>query len=248
MRQSPKKLLSLLTFSLALAGFLAAGSIDPQLLSGLKPRAIGPANMSGRIGAVDAVVSNPNIIYVGGADGGVFKSVNGGLSWTPVFDDQPVSSIGAIAINQANPDVVWVGTGEAAPRNSVGVGRGVYQTLDGGKTWKNLGLEKTDKICKILLDPRDPRVAYVGAQGPTWSNSPERGLYKTSDGGRTWAKVLYIDETTGVADLAMDPSNPNKILAAVWDHRRLPWSFRSGGPGSGLHLTTNAGETWQKLT
>jgi len=247
-RQSPKKFLIILSSSLILAASLTAGSIDPQLLSGLKPRAIGPANMSGRIGAVDAVASNPNIIYVGGADGGVFKSVNGGLSWTPVFDDQPVSSIGAIAINQANPDVVWVGTGEAAPRNSVGVGRGVYLTLDGGKTWKCLGLEKTDKVCKILLDPRNPQVAYVGALGPTWGDSPERGVFKTSDGGRTWAKVLYIDEKTGAADMAMDPSNPNKILAAVWDHRRLPWSFRSGGPGSGLYLTTNAGDTWQKLT
>jgi len=243
-----KKALAALFFLTVLAGVLTAGVIDPQLLSGLKPRLVGPANMSGRIGAIDAVASNPNIIYVGGADGGVFKSVNGGLTWAPVFDDQPVSSIGAIAIDPSNPDVVWVGTGEAAPRNSVGVGRGVYLTLDGGQTWKNLGLEKTDKVCKILLDPRDPRVAYVGALGPTWSDSPERGLYKTGDGGRTWAKVLYIDETTGVADMAMDPVNPNKILAAVWDHRRFPWSFRSGGPGSGLYLTANAGETWTKLT
>ena len=248
MKTFPRKVLVLMVLGLIGTASLAAGAIDPQILSGLRPRSIGPANMSGRIGAIDAVASNPNIIYVGGADGGVFKSVNGGLTWTPVFDDQAASSIGAIAINQANPDVVWVGTGEAAPRNSVGVGRGVFLTLDGGKTWKCLGLEKTDKISKILLDPRDQKVAYVGALGPTWGDSPERGVFKTSDGGRTWTKVLYVDKTSGVADMAMDPSNPNKILAAVWDHRRYPWTFRSGGPGSGLYLSLNAGDTWQKQT
>jgi photosystem II stability/assembly factor-like uncharacterized protein len=178
----------------------------------------------------------------------VFKSVDGGVSWTPVFDDQPVSSIGAIAVNQANPDIVWVGTGEAAPRNSVGVGRGVYLSLDAGQTWKCVGLEKTDKISDILLDPWDAGVAYVGALGSTWGDNPERGVYKTTDGGRTWTKVLYVDPGTGVADMAMDPSNPNKILAALWQHRRTPWSFSSGGPGSGLYLTLDGGRTWRKLT
>jgi photosystem II stability/assembly factor-like uncharacterized protein len=227
---------------------LSAARIDPKLMGALKPRAIGPANMSGRIGAVEAVASNPNILYAGGADGGVFKSTDFGLSWTPVFDDQPASSIGAIAVDQGNPDVVWVGTGEAAPRNSVGVGRGVFLSLDAGRTWKQTGLEKTDKISRILLDPRDSRVAYVGALGSTWSDNPERGVYKTADGGRTWKRVLYVDDKTGVADMAMDPSNPNRILAALWQHRRYPWAFVSGGPGSGLYLTVNGGETWQKLT
>ena len=246
-RSHLKTLVILASFMLfAVAGF--AAKIDPQSLAGLKARGIGPANMSGRIGAVDAVAADPNIIYVGGASGGVFKSTNGGLTWTPVFDDQPVSSIGAIAINQANPDVVWVGTGEAAPRNSVGVGRGVYLTLDAGKTWKCMGLEKTDKISKILIDPRDPKVVYVGALGPTWADGPDRGVFKTTDGGRTWTKVLYADERTGVADMAMDPSNPGKIIAALWEHRRSPWFFTSGGPGSGLYITTNGGESWKKLT
>ncbi|MDH5706643.1 MAG: hypothetical protein OEZ45_11570 [Candidatus Aminicenantes bacterium] len=221
---------------------------DPQLFAGLKARNIGPANMSGRIGAIDAVVSNPNIIYVGAATGGLWKSEDGGLTWMPVFDDQPVSSIGAIAINQSNPDIVWVGTGEAAPRNSVGVGRGVYLTIDGGKTWEFLGLEKTEKISKILLDPDDPDVAYVGAMGTTWGENPERGVFKTEDAGKTWKKVLFVDEKTGVADMAVDPKNPNKIMAAMWEHRRWPWSFKSGGPGSGLYITVNGGKTWKKLT
>lgn len=227
---------------------MSYAQFDPQLFAGLKARSIGPANMSGRIGAIDAVAANPNIIYVGAATGGLWKSTDQGITWTPVFDDQPVASIGAIAINQSNPDIVWVGTGEAAPRNSVGVGRGVYLTKDGGKTWKFLGLEKTEKISKILLHPDNPDVAFVGAMGTTWGENPERGIYKTTDGGKTWEKILYVDEKTGAADVAMDPSNPNKIIAAMWEHRRWPWFFNSGGPGSGLYLTINGGNTWEELT
>ncbi|MGB2762985.1 MAG: hypothetical protein WBC20_01095 [Candidatus Aminicenantaceae bacterium] len=227
---------------------VAFAKIDPQLLAGLKARSIGPANMSGRIGAIDAVISNPNIIYVGTATGGLWKSVDRGLTWTPILDDKPVSSIGAIAINQSNPNIVWVGTGEATPRNSVGVGRGVYLTLDGGKTWKFLGLEKTEKVSKILLHPSDPDVAYVGALGTTWGENPERGVFKTVDGGKTWKKILFVDNKTGVADMAMDPGNHNKIIAAMWEHRRWPWFFKSGGPGCGLYITVNGGREWQKLT
>ncbi len=227
---------------------LVFAKIDPELLAGLKARSIGPANMSGRIGAIDAVASNPNIIYVGAATGGLWKSVDGGTTWTPIFDDQPVSSIGAIAVNQSNPNIVWVGTGEGALRNSAGVGRGVYLTIDGGKTWKFLGLEKTEKISRILLHPDDPDVAYVGALGTTWGENPERGVFKTVDGGETWEKILFVDEKTGVADMALDPGNPNKIIAAMWEHRRWPWFFKSGGPGSGLYITVNAGKQWQRLT
>ncbi|MBN2207410.1 MAG: hypothetical protein JW742_08400 [Candidatus Aminicenantes bacterium] len=222
-------------------------SLDPAVFAGLRARSIGPSNMSGRIGAVDGVASDPRIIWVGAAAGGLWKSVNGGTTWTPVFDDQPVASIGAIAINRKTPDEVWIGTGEAAPRNSVSVGRGVYLTRDGGRTWACLGLEKTEKISKILLHPDNPAVAYIGACGATWGDSPERGVFRTQDGGRTWKKILYVDERTGVADLAMDPSNPNRILAAMWEHRRWPWFFKSGGPGSGLYLTADGGETWKKL-
>ncbi|NIM91495.1 MAG: hypothetical protein GTO17_11170 [Candidatus Aminicenantes bacterium] len=229
-------------------GQFAFAKIDPKLLAGLKARSIGPANMSGRIGGLDVVVSNPNIIYVGAATGGLWKSVDGGLTWKAIFDDQPVASIGAIAINQSNPNIVWVGTGEATPRNSVGVGRGVYLTIDGGKTWKFLGLEKTEKVSKILLHPDEPDTAYVAALGTTWGENPERGVFKTVDGGKTWKKILFVGEKTGAADMAMDPGNPNKIIAGMWEHRRWPWFFKSGGPGSGLYMTTNGGEEWQKLT
>ncbi len=231
-----------------LAGLSLFGQIDPQSLAALKARSIGPANMSGRIAAIDGVAANPSILYVGAAAGGVWKSEDRGITWKPVFDDQPVASIGAIAINQENPSVVWVGTGEAAVRNSVSIGRGVYLTSDGGKSWKRLGLEKTEKISKILLDPRNPDVAYVGALGATWGDSTERGVYKTSDGGKTWENILYVNEKTGVADMAMDPRNPNKLIVAMWEHRRWPWFFNSGGPGSGLHLTSDGGKTWKKLT
>lgn len=233
---------------LLIAGQVAAAKIDPGLFSGLTARSIGPANMSGRIGAIDAVASNPNVIYVGAATGGLWKSEDGGVKWTPVFDDQSASSIGAIAINQSNPDIVWVGTGEAAPRNTAGVGRGVFLTLDGGRSWKHLGLEKTEKISKILLDPRNPNVAYVGALGKTWGDSEERGVFKTEDAGKTWAKVLYVNEKTGVSDMAMDPHNPNKIIAGLWEHRRWPWFFKSGGPGSGLFITVDGGKNWKKLS
>ena len=157
--------------------------------------------MSGRVAAVDGVESNPDIVYVGAAAGGVWKSVNGGLTWTPVFDDQPVASIGAIAVFQANPDVVWVGTGEGNPRNSVSVGNGVYRSLDGGQTWSHLGLEKTEHIHRIVLHPTDPDVAWVAALGQAWGENPERGVFKTEDGGKTWSKVLYVDARTGAADL-----------------------------------------------
>ena len=254
----PSRSLSLILLTLVLAVSFPAASentaskaapakFDPAIFAGLKARSIGPANMSGRIGAVDVVASDPRVIWVGAVAGGLWKSENGGTTWTPVFDDKPVASIGAIAINQTTPDLVWVGTGEAAPRNSVSVGRGVYLTRDGGKTWTCLGLEKTEKISKILLHPVDPDVAYAGATGATWGDSPERGVFRTIDGGKTWKKILYVDERTGVADLTMDPSNPNRILAALWEHRRWPWFFKSGGPGSGLYLTTDGGETWKKL-
>lgn len=232
---------------IVLPAFLVSG-IDTELFKDMKARSIGPANMSGRIGDIDVALSNPRIIVVGTATGGVWKSVNGGFSWEPIFDDQSTSSIGAVAICQKNPNVIWVGTGEANPRNSVGVGRGVFKTIDGGKTWKTLGLEKTEKISRLILHPHDPDTAYAAALGTTWGENPERGVYKTIDGGKTWKKVLYVDTKTGTADLVMAPDNPNKLIAAMWEHRRRPWFFNSGGPGSGIFITTDGGENWKKLT
>ncbi|HEX7182255.1 MAG TPA: hypothetical protein VF756_10455 [Thermoanaerobaculia bacterium] len=226
----------------------AAAQIDPGMLAGMKARSIGPASMSGRVADVAGVESDPEVLYVGAANGGVWKSTNGGLTWEPIFDDQKVASIGAVAVYQANPDVVWVGTGEGNPRNSVSVGYGIFRSLDGGRTWKHLGLEKTERIHRIVLHPSNPEIAWVAALGRLWGENPERGVYKTTDGGKSWRRILYVDERTGAADLVADPENPNKLFAALWDHRRQPWTFRSGGPGSGLFVTHDGGETWRKLT
>jgi photosystem II stability/assembly factor-like uncharacterized protein len=204
--------------------------------------------MSGRIGAIEAVIADPTVIYVGAAAGGVWKSTDSGTTWKPVFDDQPAASIGAIAVYQKNPNIVWVGTGESKPRNSVSVGRGVYLSLDAGKTWRLMGLEKTEKISKVLIHPDNPDVVWVAALGGTWADSAERGVFKTIDGGKTWKKVLYVNEKTGAGEMVMDPSNPNKILVAMWEHRRWPWFFVSGGPGSGVYISSDGGDKWAKLT
>jgi len=234
----------LLLFSL----FLSAQPIKlDQHFKNWKPRSIGPAGMSGRITAIDAVVDDPNTIYIGAASGGVWKTENGGASWTPVFDDQPIQNIGAIAIQQSNSSVVWVGTGEGNPRNSINLGGGIYKSLDGGKTWQCMGLEKTINIHRIIIDPVNPNTVYAGAIGNPYAEHPERGVYKTTDGGLTWQKILYTNDTAGIGDMIMDPSNPNKLFAAMWQHRRTPWSMMSGGPGSGLYMTLDGGKTWKKL-
>ncbi|MFN2239546.1 MAG: WD40/YVTN/BNR-like repeat-containing protein, partial [Thermoanaerobaculia bacterium] len=239
----------LLVFLLTLLSPLTLlAQIDPAMLAGLKARAIGPATMSGRIAAIDAIASDPNIIYVGAATGGVWKSVDGGVTWKPLFDEQPVAAIGALAVHQQNPDIVWVGTGESNVRNSASVGNGMYRSLDGGVTWTHLGLQDSERISRIILHPTFPDTAWVAAMGRAWGENAERGIFKTTDGGKSWSKVLYVDERTGAADLAVDPSNPNKLIAAMWDYRRWPWFFRSGGAGSGLFVTHDGGANWKKLT
>jgi photosystem II stability/assembly factor-like uncharacterized protein len=221
--------------------------IDPDLLAGMKVRSIGPAVMSGRVVAVAAVESDPQTIYVGGGISGVWKSIDGGLTFEPIFDDQPVASIGAIAVFQANPSIVWVGTGEGNPRNSASVGNGVYRSLDAGRTWQHLGLDKTERIRRIMLHPTNPDVVWVAAEGQEWGENPERGIYRTTDGGKSWKRVLYVDERSGGSELVMDPSDPNKLFASLWEYRRWPWYFRSGGPGSGLYVTHDGGDTWKRF-
>jgi photosystem II stability/assembly factor-like uncharacterized protein len=225
----------------------AQTQLDTALFSGMKARSIGPAGMGGRIGGIDAVIANPEIVYVGAATGGLWKTTNGGTTWKPVFDDQPVAAIGSVALFQPSPAEVWVGTGEGNVRNSASVGNGVYKSMDGGETWTHLGLDRTERIPRIVLHPSDPNTAYVAALGQMWGENPDRGVFKTTDGGRTWKKVLYVDEKTGCAELVMDPSNPNKLLAAMWEYRRWPWFFKSGGPGSGLYITYDGGENWKRL-
>ena len=211
------------------------------------PRSIGPAGMSGRVTAIDVVHRSPDIIYLGTASGGLWKSTGGGVTWKPIFDEQAVSSIGAIAINQNNPDEIWVGTGEGNPRNSQASGNGVYRSLDGGKTWTHLGLDKTRNIHRIFVHPDNSQVVYVGAIGSAWGDTPDRGLYRTQDGGKNWEQIRYVNKRTGVGDMIVDPSNPNKMLVAMWEYRRWPWFFKSGGTGSGLHLTLDGGKTWKIL-
>ena len=226
----------------------ASQEIDTTLFSALKPRSIGPAGMSGRVTAIDVLLSDPDVIYVGTASGGLWKSESGGIAWKPIFDEYDVASIGALTINQHNPDEIWAGTGEGNPRNSQTSGNGVYKSIDGGKNWARLGLENTRNIHRIKIHRDNPEVIWVGAQGSAWGESPDRGVYKTTDGGKTWRKVLYVNERTGIADLVVDPVNPNKLIAAMWEFRRWPWFFNSGGPGSGLYVSYDGGETWEKRT
>jgi hypothetical protein len=232
---------------LAVSGTAIAQKVSLDQFKNWKPRNIGPAGMSGRITTIDAVIDNPNTIYIGAASGGVWKTENAGASWDAVFEDQPILNIGSIAIQQSNPSVVWVGTGEGNPRNSVSLGEGIYKTIDGGKSWKRMGLEKTRNIHRIIVDPTNPNTVYAGAIGNPYAEHPERGVFKTTDGGETWNKVLYTNDTTGVGDMIMDPSNPNKLFAAMWQHRRTPWSLSSGGTGSGLYMTFDGGKNWRKL-
>jgi photosystem II stability/assembly factor-like uncharacterized protein len=224
-----------------------AVKLNSSTFGQMEARAIGPAVMGGRISAIEGVNNDPRTIYVGAAGGGLWKSRTGGYSYEPVFDKYP-QSIGAIAIDQKHPDTVWVGTGESNMRNSVAIGLGIYRSSDGGRNWMKMGLENSEHISKIIIHPNNSNTLYVAVPGKLWSDSPDRGLYKTTDGGKTWEKILYVDEKTGCADVLMDPRNPDVLWAASWQFRRTPYSFTSGGPGSALHKSTDGGKTWRKIT
>lgn len=211
-------------------------------------RCVGPAVMGGRTVDIEAVESKPWIIYAAIGPSGMWKSSNNGITWKPVFEKEKTVSVGDIAISPSHPDIIWVGTGEATCRNSVTIGDGVYKSVDGGKSWKNMGLEETRHISRIIINPGDPNIVYVAAMGHLWGPNKERGIYKTIDGGKTWTKVLYINENTGFADLAMDPEDTLTLYAAAYEHRRLPYYFSSGGQGSGLYKSTDGGKTWKQLT
>lgn len=227
---------------------IAQSDMDFELFKEVKARNIGPAGMSGRVTAIDVDLSDEDRIFVGTASGGVWLSENGGISWEPVFDDVETLSIGAIKINQSNPAEIWVGTGEGNPRNSQNSGAGIYRSIDGGQTWTFKGLKNTRVIHRIAIDETKSGVVYVGSQGAAWGNSPDRGVYKTTDAGDSWEKILYINDGTGVADMVMDPHNPNKLIVAMWEYGRKPWFFNSGGEGSGIHITYDGGASWKKVS
>jgi photosystem II stability/assembly factor-like uncharacterized protein len=242
-------LLALLLGGLALpAPAQDPAPISTEALSSLEFREIGPAVTGGRIHDIEARPDDPSTIYAATASGGLWKTTNRGTTWDSIFEDPPVSTFGDVALAPSNPEVVWAGTGEQNNRQSTSWGNGVYRSTDAGSTWTHLGLEDTRHIGRVRVHPADPDVAYVAAQGNLWAPSEARGVYRTTDGGETWDKVLYVDRHTGAVDLVMDPDNPDVLYAATYQRLRRTWGFNGGGAGSGIHKTTDGGDTWTELT
>ncbi|MCM2250678.1 MAG: hypothetical protein NDI58_08995, partial [Geothrix sp.] len=245
--------LSPLALLLAAAPLLAAPPAKPEAapkespLAALPLRNLGPAVTSGRIGDLAIDPNRPDTWYLAVASGGVWKTVNGGTTWTPLFDKEGSFSIGCVTLDPRDPNTVWVGTGENNSQRSVAYGDGVYRSLDGGKHWENMGLKASEHIAKILVDPRDSRVVFAASQGPLWKEGGERGLYKTTDGGKTWKAVLTVDAHTGVTDVLMDPRHPDVMYAATYQRRRHVWGMVNGGPGGGIHKSVDGGQTWTRL-
>jgi len=225
------------------------GRYDPRLYAALRWRMIGPFR-GGRVNAVSGVRGQPNVFYFGAVGGGVWKSTTAGRTWAPVFDSQPIASIGAIAVAPSSPDVVYVGTGEADMRSQISYGNGMYRSTDAGRTWTHIGLDDTRQIGRVLVDPQNPNVVFVAALGHAYGANPDRGVYRTRDGGATWQKVLFRNNDVGAIDLAFDPVDAQTIYASLWNTRRPPWSVYppASGPGSGLYKSTDGGANWQQLT
>ena len=219
--------------------------ISPDVYNEMKFRYIGP--VGNRATAVVGIPGNPGVYYVGAASGGIFKSTDGGIHWDPIFDDQPVSSIGSLAIAASDPNILWAGTGESFIRSHISVGNGIYKSLDAGKTWKLMGLEKTGRIANVIIDPHNPEIVLACALGHAYGPQPDRGVFRTTDGGKSWEKVLFVDENTGCADMGMDPNNPRTLYAGMWQLEIHTYGRKSGGPGSGLFKSTDEGATWKRL-
>src|ERR1035437_9200833 len=233
--------------ALAFCGALQAQTIDSASIAGMRWRQLGPANFEGRSSDIVGIPGPSKTLFVATAGGGIWKTMNNGITWRPVFDDKRVISMGMLAIAPSDTQQVWAGTGEPNSRNTIEAGAGIYKSTDGGITWKFMGLEKTQQIGRLVVHPRDPTTVYVPALGPAWKSSPERGLYKTTDGGQTWQLIKFISDKAGFVDVAMDPRDPNVLYAAAWERLRTPYSLKSGGPGSGLWKTTGAGKTWNEI-
>lgn len=244
-----KKLISAFTL-VALSGAALIAQNKTKITSGMlgmmEARHIGPAVMGGRITAIDAVAKDPRVLFVATAGGGIWKSTTGGTLFKPIFDKNS-QSIGALTIDQSNPDVIWAGTGESNMRNTVSIGTGLYKSTDGGDNWVKMGFDSSEHISRVAINPKNSSEVYVAVPGPLWSDSKNRGLYKTTDGGKTWEKILYMDEKTGCAEVLINPNDPNIIYATTWQFRRTPYSFSSGGKGSGVFKSLDGGKTWKKL-
>src|SRR5579859_833520 len=249
MKKSIGSLIFILSALLGSAGaFAADADSPPDVFQNLKFRNLGPASAGGRVAAVVGVPGNPSIYYVGGASGGVWKTTDGGLSWKPIFEHEATGSIGAIALAPSNPNYLWVGTGEANIRNDVTDGAGVYFSPDAGKTWQLMGLKDAGQISRVIVSPEDPNTVWVAVLGHTWGPNSDRGIFKTTDGGKTWRKVLFVSEHTGASDLSMAASNPKVLFAGMWQVVRYPWQLVDGGTESGIWRSTDGGETWKKLS
>jgi photosystem II stability/assembly factor-like uncharacterized protein len=225
---------------------LQAQEANKDVLGAMRYRYIGP--VGNRVTSVVSVPGQPNLYYVGAASGGIFKTTDGGIHWEPIFDGQSVSSIGSLAIAPSDPNIVWAGTGEAHIRSHISVGEGIYKSTDAGKTWKLMGLEKTGRLGRIVIDPKNPDIVLVAAMGHSYGPQPERGVFRTADGGKTWDRVLFVDENTGASEIVMDPSNPRTLFAGLWPLEIHTWGRESGGPGSGIYKSTDGGVTWKKLS
>ncbi|MGH7700789.1 MAG: WD40/YVTN/BNR-like repeat-containing protein, partial [Gemmatimonadales bacterium] len=225
---------------------LALVAVSQAPFDSLRFRSIGPAVVGGRVHDVEGVPGHPSVLYVATASGGLWKSVNKGTTWTPIFDHEPVSTFGDVAIAPSNPDVVWAGTGEQNNRQSSSWGNGIYRSTDAGATWTHVGLKGTGSIGRVVLHPSDPNVAWVAAVGNLWKPSMDRGVYKTTDAGRTWSKTLFVDSLTGATEIVMDPRDPNVLHAATYQRLRSAFGFNGGGPGSAVYRSTDGGATWTK--
>ena len=227
----------------------AAAQVRPTAedLTGLEWRSVGPAEMGGRTVDIAAIPGDPSTVYFATASGGLWRTTNHGVTWSSIFEDGGTLSLGAVTLAPSDPNVVYLGAGENNPRNSTSIGDGVYRSTDRGDSWTHIGLTNTERIGRIRVHPTDSDVVYVAAMGHAWGPNEERGVFRSIDGGDSWEKVLYVDENTGAADLAMDPTNPRVLYAAMYDYRRRPYHYRSGGPGSGLYRSTDAGTTWTRL-
>ncbi len=233
--------------TVVLAAPVAGQSLDSATIAGMKWRTVGPANFGGRVSDVEGIPGPSKTLFIATAGGGIWKTTNNGQTWRPLFDDKRVIGMGMLAIAPSDTNEIWAGTGEPNSRNTILPGAGVYKSMDGGLTWTFMGLKQTQFIGRIVVDPRDPKVVWVAALGAAWNPSPDRGLYKTTDGGSTWKLVKFVSNKAGFVDVALDPRNPDVVYAASWERFRTPYSLGSGGPGSGLWKSTDGGATWSEI-